>query len=439
LQPTTPLSADDAHRHLLNRLKTLVDTGKPEITVEKGSLKLAGREARDVAAQFGTPLYVYSERILRTRCREIKNFIGYEPFMPNYSCKANTNVALLKIIRSEGFHADAMSPGEIFLLLTAGFRPEEIFFVSNYVDDEEMRFAIRAGVTISVDSLAQLERYGRLNPGGRVAVRINPGIGDGHHEKVITGGAHSKFGIFHTDVEHIFSIAKRYNLTITGLNQHIGSNYLTGTVYLESVKRLLSIAENFADLDFIDFGGGMGIPYKNDAARLNLATLGEQITEVLEKWTTRYGKRITAKIEPGRYVVAESGLLLITVHALKQNPGITFAGTDGGFNVLARPMMYGAYHEILNTREVDGTAGTPVTVCGNICESGDILGENRRLSDLREGDVLAVLDAGAYGFSMSSNYNSRLRPAEVLITEEGQLRLIRERDRLEDLLLHQIY
>jgi diaminopimelate decarboxylase len=311
--------------------------------------------------------------------------------------------------------------------------------VSNYVSDEEMLYAVQAGVTVSVDSLSQLERYGRLNPGGRVAVRINPGIGDGHHKKVITAGAESKFGVFYTEAGRIKTIAARHHLKIAGLNQHIGSNYLSGQIYLATVERLLSIAEQFADLDFIDFGGGMGIPYRNDAGRLDLAELGARVSELLESWTKRYGKRVVAQIEPGRYTVAESGLLLLTVYAIKENPGVVFVGTDGGFNVLARPVMYGSHHEIINTRQVIGDETMPVTVCGNICEAGDMLAQDRPLPAAAEGDVLAVLDAGAYGFSMSSNYNSRLRPAEVLITMDNETRLIRERDTLEDLLRHQIY
>lgn len=422
-----------------SRLDTLLETGAPEITTEAGALYLAGKTAAELTAEFGSPLYVYSERILRKRARECRKFLQYEPFVPNYSCKANTNVALLQIVHSEGLHADAMSPGEILLLRAAGFQPNEIFYVGNYVDDAELLYAIKAGVQVSVDSLAQLERFGRLNPGGRCAVRINPGMGDGHHKKVVTGGAESKFGVWYENVGEIIEIATRHNLKIAGINQHIGSNYLSTDVYLATVQRLLSIAERFADLDFIDFGGGMGIPYKNDVGRLDLAELGCRVSDMLEKWTARYGKRITAQIEPGRYVVAESGLLLVTVQALKENPGLDFVGTDGGFNVLARPVMYGSHHEIINTGNVDNTNGRIVTICGNICESGDKLAEGRPLAATAQGDVLAVLDAGAYGFSMASNYNSRLRPAEVLITQENNLRLIRERDNLEDLLRHQLY
>lgn len=421
------------------RLEALVAAGGPEIALHAGELWFANQPAAAVTAAFGSPLYLYSERILRARCREVANFLSYRPFVPNYSCKANTNVALLKIAREEGLHADAMSPGEIMLLRTAGFSPDQIFYVGNNVADDELQYAVAAGVTVSVDSLAQLERFGRLNPGGRVAVRINPGMGDGHHKKVITGGADSKFGVYYTQAAEIKTIARRHNLQIVGLNQHIGSNFLTGHTYLASVMRMLQIAEQFDDLNFLDFGGGLGVPYTNCHNRLDVRSLGDRVSEILEQWVTRYGKRITAQIEPGRYVVAESGVLLITVHSTKENPGHVFIGTDGGFNVLVRPAMYGSYHEIINTRLATAKSNTEAFVTGNICESGDLLAESRPMPMPAEGDVLAVLDAGAYGFSMSSNYNSRLRPAEVLLTTGGELRLIRERDVLDDLLRHQIY
>jgi diaminopimelate decarboxylase len=423
----------------LSRLATLVDAGGPEISIVRNELQFADLSGRAITERFGSPLYLYSERILRQRCQEVANFLSYRPFVANYSCKANTNVALLKIARSEGLHADAMSPGEIMLLREAGFAPNQIFYVGNNVDDTELQYAIAAGVTISVDSLAQLDRLGRLNPGGKVAVRINPGIGDGHHKKVVTGGADSKFGVYYTQANEIKRIAQQYLLQIVGLNQHIGSNFLSGDTYLASVTRMLEIAQQFDDLDFIDFGGGFGIPYTGEQNRLDIAALGETVSEMLEKWVTSYGKRITAQIEPGRYVVAECGILLITVHAIKETPERIFVGTDGGFNVLVRPTMYDSYHEIINTRQAKSSPEIEAYVTGNICESGDLLAQHRPMPQPKEQDVLAVLDAGAYGFSMSSNYNARLRPAEVLLTVDNQLKLIRHRDTLEDLLRRQVY
>jgi len=393
---------------------------------------------KELLKEYGSPLYVYNEKILRQRCREMANLVTYPNFKANFSIKANSNIELLKIVRSEGLYADAMSPGEIYVLLKAGFKPEEIFYVSNNVSEEEMKFAIERGIITSVDSLSQLRQFGRLNPGGKVAIRFNPGIGAGHHEKVVTGGKKTKFGINPEYIDEVKSILKEYSLKLVGVNQHIGSLFMEPESYIESTKYVLGIAEQFEDLDFIDFGGGFGIPYRKQEGqqRLDLAYLGEKLDDIMNKWADKYGKKVFFKTEPGRYIVAECGVILGTVHSMKQNSGICFAGTDIGFNVLIRPAMYDSHHDIevyKDTYTAD-VEYKPITVVGNICESGDIIAKDRLLPQLEEGDIIGVMDAGAYGYSMSSNYNNRLRPAEVLIKENGTAVLIRRRDTLEDLM-----
>ncbi|AUS98751.1 diaminopimelate decarboxylase [Clostridium thermosuccinogenes] len=394
----------------------------------------------EIIKEYGSPLYVYNESILRQRCREMKNFITYPNFSVNYSTKANSNLELLKIVREEGLNADAMSPGEIYVLLAAGFKPEQIFYISNNVSAEEMKYAIEKGIILSADSLSQLELYGKLNPGGKVAVRFNPGVGAGHHEKVVTAGKKTKFGVNMDYISEVKEILKRYDLKLVGINQHIGSLFMEGKPYIEGVKSLLDIAKQFDDLEFVDLGGGFGIPYRKQEGqeRLELKEFGSKLDQVLKDWIREYGKDITFKIEPGRYIVAECSVLLGTVHSIKNNYGVTYAGTDIGFNVLARPVMYDSHHDIEVYREGKLLKSTesdkPVYVVGNICESGDILAKDRMLPELKEGDILGIMDAGAYGYSMSSNYNNRLRPAEVLIRENGSISLIRRRDTLEDLM-----
>jgi len=413
-----------------------------QLKVQDNQLFLGKYTPNELLEKFGSPLYIYQENVLRDRCRKLINMIEHEKVVVHYSAKANTNISILKIIKEEGLHADAMSPGEILLEETAGFPAEKIFFVCNNVDDEELLYAIKKGIKISVDSLSQLERFGRLNPGGKVAVRINPGIGSGHHEKVVTGGDKSKFGIYFTDVQSIKQISAQYNLTIMGVNMHIGSNFMKPEAYVEAVKVILQIAEQFPDLELIDAGGGFGIAYTAEEENLNVAALGAQLSVVIREWMQKYGRNITFAMEPGRYVVAESGLILTKVLSSKINPGNPprkFLGTNTGFNVLARPMMYDSYHEILNTNNINSTTTEKVDICGNICESGDLLARDRDFAPTKEGDILAILDAGAYGFTMTSNYNCRLRPAEVLIQEDGEARLIRKRDALEELLAHQVY
>lgn len=387
--------------------------------------------------RYGSPLYVYSERILRERCREVKALLPGRRFAVNYSAKANANLELLRIVRSEGLDVDAMSPGEIQLELLAGFPPHRIFYVANNVGDDELRFAIDRGILVSADSLAQLERYGRLNPGGDVAVRFNPGVGAGHHAKVVTGGAGTKFGVEASALESVVGLLERYRLRLKGINQHIGSLFLQDDKYLEGVEALLRIARRLPPVDFLDFGGGFGIPYRVHEGRLDLPAAGRKLDRIWGAFLETYANReVTFKVEPGRYLVAECGVLLGTVHAIKESYGTTYVGTDLGFNVLARPVLYNSHHEIhVAPRRSGDAAGPPrkVTVVGNICETGDVIARDRELPPVAEDDVLAVSDAGAYGFSMASSYNGRLLPAEVLVAEDGSHRLIRRRQTLEDL------
>jgi len=393
----------------------------------------------ELLKEYGSPLYVYNEAILRQRCRDMAKLIPYPNFKSNYSIKANSNLELLKIIRQEGLHADAMSPGEIHVLLAAGFKPDEILFVANNVSPEEMQYAIDRGILVSCDSLSQLREYGRLNPGGKAVVRFNPGVGAGHHAKVITGGKNTKFGVNIEYVDEVRDILREYDLKLVGINQHIGSLFMDADPYIEGVKSILDVAVQFEELEFVDMGGGFGIPYRKQEGqeRLDLKETGRRLTEVIENWTDKYGRNIRIKMEPGRYVVAECGVLLGTVHAVKQNGPKTYVGTDLGFNVLIRPAMYDSHHDIelyRNDMVVKAEKTEPVTVVGNICETGDIIANDREMPKAQEGDIIGVMDAGAYGYSMSSNYNNRLRPAEVLIGLDGSPRLIRRRDTFEDLM-----
>lgn len=393
--------------------------------------------------KYGSPLYVYNESILRTRCREIAGLSDYPHFHANYSVKANGNLHLLRIIREEGFYADAMSPGEMYVEQLAGFQPEQILFISNNVSPEEMRFAIERNILVSVDSLSQLTQYGQLNPGGKVCIRFNPMVGAGHSAKVVTGGKNTKFGVDPDAIPEVKAILERYQLRLVGINQHIGSLFMEDDHYIQGMESALSVARQFPDLEFIDFGGGFGIPYhKQDGEkRLDLVSLGKKLHRIFLQFSAEYGKELTFKVEPGRYIVAECGVLLGTVTALKSNFGKNYLGTDIGFNVLQRPLLYGSHHDMeiyrpeteksYDQNNADNTSLYQVT--GNICESGDILAADRTLPEAQIGDILTVLDAGAYGYCMSSPYNNRLRPAEVLITATGEDILIRRRETLEDL------
>jgi len=397
-------------------------------------------DARQLIDKYGSPLYVYNETLLRERCREMKNLVNYSRFTVNYSAKANSNLALLKIIREEGLNVDAMSPGEIFVELKAGFKPEQILFISNNVEVEEMNYAINAGVTVSVDSVSQLEMFAKVNPGGKVAIRFNPGVGAGHHAKVITAGKDTKFGVDPALINEVKAILQQYQLKLVGINQHIGSLFMNGEPYFESIRQLFDIARHFEHLEWIDLGGGFGIPYKKSEgeSRLDLASFGGPLLALMQAINGHFKKELQFKIEPGRYIVAECGMLLGKVNAVKMNHGKKYIGTDLGFNVFIRPVLYDSYHDLEIYPRNDATSNAPerVTVVGNICETGDIIAKDRLMPPIVEGDYIGVKDAGAYAWVMSSNYNNRLRPAEVLIRENGEDELIRKREELDDLMRH---
>ena len=420
-----------------------------------------GHDPAALTAKYGSPLYVYNENIFRRRCRDMASLTTYPHFKVNYAIKANTNLSLLAIAKEEGLSADISSPGEAVAALAAGFTPKDLFFIANNISQEEMAFAIVHGIALSVDSISQLETYGKLNPGGEIALRFNGGIGGGHHESVVTGGDGTKFGIRAAYIPQVKQLLDKYRLRLIGINQHTGSQN-PEDLYLSGVEELLTIARQFENLDFIDFGGGFSIPYMKQSgeAPMDLAYLGRELTRQMENFTEEYGRPLTYMIEPGRYICAESGVLLGTVHAIKQNGETKFAGTDLGFNILARTTLYDAHHDIEIYRTatcetgaalsllsvsskpdssnissiVESAVKEPINIVGNQCESGDYIAKSRKLPPIREGDILGVLDAGAYGYSMSSQYNHRPRPAEVLITECGNIKLIRRRDTYDDML-----
>ncbi len=406
------------------------------------SVNFFGKEdPRALAEQYGTPLYVYNEEILRERCKEFVNLSDYAGFRVNYSAKANANPNILKIVKEEGCIVDAMSPGELQLNLRSGFAPEEILYVCNNVGDDELKFALSKNVLVSVDSLSQIERLCKLNENGKIMVRFNPGIGAGHSAKVITGGKETKFGVDPDKLPQVIEILQKYNVKLAGINHHIGSLFMDGSDYIKAAEVLLDLATklpNLQDLEIIDFGGGFGIPYQkyDNQARFDVEKFAKELDSTLKAWASNNNYNGRFYIEPGRYIVAECGLVLGSVHNHKLNGDKHYVGTDLGFNVLARPMMYDSFHDVEIYKENPGNADlTPIeqTIVGNICESGDIIAKNRQLPYIEEGDVVAMLDAGAYGFVMSSSYTQRLRPAEVLIQKDGTAKLIRRRETFDDI------
>lgn len=390
-----------------------------------------------VAKKFGTPVYVYEEKIIKMQLEILLESISYRPLGILYALKANSNYHILKILKETGdaiVGIDAVSPGEVALALKMGILPKDILFTGNNMTDEEMDFVVEKGVLLNIDSLSRLKKFGKKYPGQRVCIRINPDIGAGHHDHCITGGPKSKFGIWFSEVLTIQRIAQKYKLKIIGLHQHIGSQILNVATFLNAMAPIMETALNFPGLEFIDFGGGFGVPYKPEEEPLNMCILGQKIYERFTIACNRYRRKLKLIIEPGRYLVAEAGYLLVRVNTVKRNPdGRVFVGVDSGFNHLIRPAMYGSYHEIENISNPTGYK-EKVDVVGNLCESGDRFAEQRLIRKPREGDLLLIKNAGAYGYSMSSNYNLRPRPSEVLILGDGTQMQIRAREQVEDLI-----
>lgn len=394
-----------------------------------------------IANYFGTPIYVYEEEIIQRQLRNLLSSIVYGPLGVLYAMKANSNPHILGILQKTGkemgdraIGIDAVSPGEIALALKTEFPAKDILFTGNNITDEEMDFAVEKGVLLNIDSLSRLDKFGKIYPGQRICVRINPDVGAGHHDHCITGGPESKFGIWFSEVEPIKRIAQKYHLRIVGIHQHIGSQILKIATFLDAMDQILETALNFPDLEFVDLGGGFGVPYSPEEEPLDIKTLGQGMYGRFIIFCNQYKRRLKLIVEPGRYLVAQAGYLLVRVNTIKRNPdGKIFVGVDSGFNHLIRPAMYDSYHQIENISNPDGEK-EKVDVVGNICESGDRFAKQRPINQPREGDLLMIKTAGAYGYSMSSNYNLRPKPAEVLIKNDGKLELIRKREKIDHLI-----
>ncbi|HEY0948381.1 MAG TPA: diaminopimelate decarboxylase [Candidatus Paceibacterota bacterium] len=370
------------------------------------------------ADMFGTPVYVYEESVIRAQCQKLKRHFPEIEF--HYAVKANANPQVLRIIREEGIGAEAVSLGELSAAKRAGFPARTLSFTCSSLSEAELVKAAGSGARINLDSLTQLEIWGRNGLGKNVSLRINQGIGAGHHAHVMTGGPNSKFGITLKDIPKAKEIAVSYGLRITGIQQHIGSNVLDADTFLKAVRALLGTAGKFPDVAHVDFGGGLGIPYRPEEWELDLKTLGKNMRALLRDFKDQKGREIVFAMEPGRFIVAESGTLVTSVTDVKETAKRTFVGVNTGFNHLIRHAMYGAYHPIDIVGRRSGKKAH-ITVAGNICESGDLLAIDRSMLLPEIGELLAIRNAGAYGFSMASHFNLRALPKEALLGREGDL------------------
>jgi diaminopimelate decarboxylase len=410
----------------------------------KGNLYFDGFSVEDLAKKYDTPLYVISEKRIRENYNRLYDAIvgKYKDLRIYYACKANTNLTVLKVLQSEGAYLDAVSPGEVFMGLSSGFAPERILFTGVSVRNDELKFLVDAGVTVNIDSQSELDRLLKIAVPSVISVRVNPEIGDGHHDHCVTAGPQVKFGLCEDEVIKAYATAKKARVERFGIHMHIGSGILKVGSYVAAVEKFLSIAKRVHDelgitFDFIDLGGGFGVSYHPDDSVFDLSEFVSKVVSLFKSKVKEYklGKPFLC-IEPGRYLVCDASVLLTTVNTVKVTPHRKFIGVDSGFNTLVRPAMYGAYHHVLVANKLNLKNVGFFDVVGPLCESGDILAKDRELPSVVEGDVLAVLNAGAYGFSMSSQYNSRPRAAEVMI-RQGKPVLVREREQFQDLLASQ--
>ena len=389
----------------------------------------------ELANKYGSPLYVYDTDKIASQYNRLTNaFSDVKNLKLNYAVKALSNINILKFFKNLGAGLDTVSIQEVQLGLTTGIDPKNIIFTPNGVSLKEIEDVAKLGVQINIDNLSILEQFGQQHPEVPVCVRINPHIMAGGNSKISVGHIDSKFGISIHQVPHIKRVVENTGMNINGIHMHTGSDILDIDTFLRATEILFDVAKQFDDIDFIDFGSGFKVPYKEGDISTDIEQLGLQLTERFNEFCIEYGKDITLMFEPGKFLVSEAGVFLAKVNVVKQTTSTVFAHVDSGFNHLVRPMMYNSYHHITNISNPEGR-DRYYSVVGYICET-DTFGSNRRISEISEEDILCFHNAGAYCFSMASNYNSRYLPAEVMIVD-GQDYLIRKRQTIQDILQNQ--
>ena len=389
-----------------------------------------------IANEFGTPVYVYHAEKIKEQYEKLNNAFKGCNARFFYACKALTNINILKYMRKLGAGADCVSINEVKLALMAGFAKGDILFTPNCVDFNEVIEATQAGVRINIDNLSLLEQFGnKFGNSYPISIRLNPHIMAGGNFKISTGHVDSKFGISIHQIRHIERIVNSTKLKVNGLHMHTGSEIKDVGVFLEGLEVMFSMYSHFPDLEFVDLGSGFKVPYQPDDPETDVVTLGKRLAEVFSSFEKETGRKLQIWFEPGKYFVSQAGYFIVKANVIKQTPATVFVGVNSGFNHFIRPMFYEAYHHIENISNSSGIERI-YSVVGNICET-DTFAWDRKLYEVREGDYLVFYNAGAYGFEMSSNFNSRLKPAEVMV-KEGKVSLIRKADLFEDLLRNQV-
>jgi diaminopimelate decarboxylase len=394
------------------------------------------KELLQIAGEYGAPVYVYDSGKIRSQYERLTRAFENVPSLKlNYAVKALSNLSILRFVKQLGCGLDTVSIQEVKLGLMAGFPTEDIIYTPNGVSLEEIEEAAVLGVRINIDNLSILEQFGSRHPDIPVCIRINPHVMAGGNSNISVGHIDSKFGISIHQIPHLLRIVELTGMTVNGIHMHTGSDILDIDVFLYASEILFETARNFKDLEFIDFGSGFKVPYREGDIQTNVEELGQKLGGRFNDFCREYGKDLTLAFEPGKFLVSEAGYFLARVNVVKQTTSTVFAGVDSGFNHLIRPMLYGASHEIINISNPEGKKRY-YSVVGYICET-DTFGSNRRISEISEGDLLCFRNSGAYCYTMASNYNSRYRPAEVL-WHDGRAHLIRERESFEVLIRNQV-
>ncbi|KEO73188.1 diaminopimelate decarboxylase [Anditalea andensis] len=404
--------------------------------INNQQFEIQGVPLLGLAKEYGTPLYVYDGQKILDQVQKLKQAFSTVNLKIKYATKALSNLSILKLMKKAGTGVDAVSIEEVLLCLHAGFDSAEIMYTPNCVSFDEIQHAVDLGVMINIDNIPMLEHFGSVYGGTvPICIRLNPHILAGGNAKISVGHIDSKFGISILQLKHILKIVEAHQLKVTGLHVHTGSDILDAEVFLKGAEILFDAAIAFKDLTFLDFGGGFKVAYKIGDIATDIMEVGEKVSAAFKNFCDNYGRDLEIWFEPGKFLVSECGYLLVNANVIKATPASTFVGVDSGLNHLIRPMMYDAYHGVENISRIEGPERI-YTIVGYICET-DTIAADRKLKEVKEGDILAIKNAGAYGFSMASNYNSRLRPAEVLILN-GQHYLIRERETFDDILKHQV-
>lgn len=397
---------------------------------------LTHAQLSEIAQEFGTPVYVYHAERVAHQYKNLEDAFGEMKAKFFYACKALTNINILKLMNKIGSGLDCVSIYEVKLGLQAGFAPEDILFTPNCTDFQEYVQAKELGVNINIDNISILEQFGNnFGSSYPVLIRLNPHIMAGGNFKISTGHVDSKFGISIHQIRHIERVVRSTKIRVKGIHMHTGSEIKDIGVFLEGLQVMFELSTHFPDLELIDLGSGFKVPYQPGDPETDISGLGKKVIEAFANHEKETGKKLEVWFEPGKYLVSEAGYFVVKANVIKQTPATVFVGVNSGFNHLIRPMFYEAYHHIVNITNPGGPERI-YTVVGNICET-DTFAWDRKLNEVREGDNLVFYNAGAYGFEMSSNFNSRLRPAEVLVMN-NHYSLIRKRDVFEDLLRNQV-